>query len=89
MEERCEYLHDITKVAHERLVTQATNVVKGPEGAIEFRSVIKRALIEPGWLMYRTGEHVVSDVFCAECDSKLGWYYARAEEDAQKYKEGT
>jgi hypothetical protein len=38
--------------------------------------------------MYRTGQHIVSDVFCAECNSKLGWYYVRAEEEAQKYKEG-
>jgi hypothetical protein len=29
-------------VAHERLVNQATNVVKGPEEATEFRSVMKR-----------------------------------------------
>ncbi|XP_050298828.1 protein yippee-like 5 [Anthonomus grandis grandis] len=35
-----------------------------------------------------TGRHMVRDVSCKQCDSKLGWMYEFATEDNQKYKEG-
>ncbi len=34
-----------------------------------------------------TGRHMVRDVFCKNCDSKLGWMYEFATEDSQRYKE--
>jgi len=34
----------------------------------------------------RTGEHVVSDVFCRRCASNVGWYYHSAVGDQQQYK---
>uniref|UniRef100_UPI00358FA1FD protein yippee-like 5 n=1 Tax=Myxine glutinosa TaxID=7769 RepID=UPI00358FA1FD len=35
-----------------------------------------------------TGRHMVRDVSCKKCTSKLGWMYEFATEDDQRYKEG-
>ena len=35
-----------------------------------------------------TGRHMVRDVFCKNCDAKLGWMYEFATDDNQRYKEG-
>lgn len=35
-----------------------------------------------------TGLHVVCDVSCVYCQTVLGWKYAEAYEESQKYKEG-
>ncbi|OIW23520.1 yippee-like protein, partial [Coniochaeta ligniaria NRRL 30616] len=35
-----------------------------------------------------TGAHVVADISCAVCGTKVGWKYVQATEAAQKYKEG-
>ena len=35
--------------------------------------------------MMLTGRHVVRDVFCKNCDSKLGWIYEFAVDDSQRY----
>lgn len=35
-----------------------------------------------------TGRHLVRDVLCAKCQTKLGWMYEYAMEDSQRYKEG-
>jgi len=35
-----------------------------------------------------TGVHTVADVFCVGCNDRLGWYYVKASESSQKYKEG-
>ncbi|XP_057593733.1 protein yippee-like 5 [Hippopotamus amphibius kiboko] len=35
-----------------------------------------------------TGRHVVRDVSCRNCNSKLGWIHEFATEDSQRYKEG-
>ncbi|KAK4213571.1 yippee-like protein [Rhypophila decipiens] len=35
-----------------------------------------------------TGQHVVADISCIVCGSKLGWKYVDAREQAQKYKVG-
>lgn len=34
-----------------------------------------------------TGLHTVSDLYCADCDTEVGWYYNFAYEPSQKYKE--
>ena len=34
-----------------------------------------------------TGLHTVSDLYCAECDTEVGWFYNFAYEPSQKYKE--
>lgn len=28
------------------------------------------------------------DVYCNGCDERVGWYYVKASDDGQKYKEG-
>jgi len=35
-----------------------------------------------------TGRHMVRDVSCKNCNSKLGWVYEFATEESQRYKEG-
>jgi len=35
-----------------------------------------------------TGEHVVCDVYCAECNTYCGWKYEAAKEESQQYKVG-
>jgi len=35
-----------------------------------------------------TGVHTVADVFCLGCNDRLGWYYHKAADYSQKYKEG-
>ncbi|KAI0842691.1 yippee-domain-containing protein [Hypoxylon sp. FL0890] len=35
-----------------------------------------------------TGSHVVADITCAVCHTKVGWKYIDAKEDSQKYKIG-
>jgi len=35
-----------------------------------------------------TGVHSVADVFCLGCDERLGWFYHKAADHLQKYKEG-
>jgi hypothetical protein len=35
-----------------------------------------------------TGWHVVADISCTICSSKLGWKYVDAKEQSQKYKVG-
>ncbi len=36
-----------------------------------------------------TGVHTVADIFCVNCQTRLGWTYLKASEPSQKYKEGT
>ncbi|KAI9459100.1 yippee zinc-binding/DNA-binding /Mis18, centromere assembly-domain-containing protein [Russula earlei] len=35
-----------------------------------------------------TGVHTVADVFCVGCGDRLGWFYHKASDQSQKYKEG-
>ncbi|PAA73293.1 hypothetical protein BOX15_Mlig001443g2, partial [Macrostomum lignano] len=35
-----------------------------------------------------TGRHMVRDVSCRKCKTKLGWVYEFATEESQQYKEG-
>ncbi|KAJ7747221.1 yippee-domain-containing protein [Mycena metata] len=32
--------------------------------------------------------HTVADVFCLGCNERMGWYYHKASDFSQKYKEG-
>lgn len=36
----------------------------------------------------QTGVHTVADVYCMGCNDRLGWYYHKAADYSQKYKEG-
>jgi len=35
-----------------------------------------------------TGRHMVRDVYCKNCEAKLGWMYEFATNEDQRYKEG-
>ncbi|EIW83098.1 yippee-domain-containing protein [Coniophora puteana RWD-64-598 SS2] len=35
-----------------------------------------------------TGVHTVADVLCMGCNERVGWYYHKATDYSQKYKEG-
>ncbi|KZP34395.1 yippee-domain-containing protein [Athelia psychrophila] len=35
-----------------------------------------------------TGVHTVADVFCMGCNDRVGWFYHKAADPSQKYKEG-
>lgn len=35
-----------------------------------------------------TGLHTVCDIYCISCQDNVGWYYIRAFEASEKYKEG-
>jgi len=35
-----------------------------------------------------TGVHTVADVYCLGCNERMGWYYLKASDSSQKYKEG-
>ncbi|KAF9785773.1 yippee zinc-binding/DNA-binding /Mis18, centromere assembly-domain-containing protein [Thelephora terrestris] len=35
-----------------------------------------------------TGVHTVADVHCLGCNDRIGWYYFKASNHSQKYKEG-
>ena len=39
-------------------------------------------------VLNRTGVHTVADVFCLGCNDRLGWFYHKATDPSQKYKEG-
>ena len=41
------------------------------------------------FIIQRTGVHSVADVFCLGCNERLGWFYHKAADHLQKYKEGT
>lgn len=54
------------------LFSQAVNVTMGPS---EDR-------------VLTTGLHTVCDIYCISCQDNVGWYYIRAFEASEKYKEG-
>ncbi|KAJ7902173.1 yippee-domain-containing protein [Mycena olivaceomarginata] len=35
-----------------------------------------------------TGVHTVADAFCMGCNERMGWFYHKASDFSQKYKEG-
>ncbi|KAJ7077320.1 hypothetical protein B0H15DRAFT_862213 [Mycena belliarum] len=35
-----------------------------------------------------TGVHTVADAFCMGCNERVGWFYHKASDFSQKYKEG-
>ncbi|RKP07844.1 yippee-like protein [Thamnocephalis sphaerospora] len=71
---------------HDDIISKA---FQGRHGrAILFDSVYN---VTPGQKEERvlmTGRHTVADVRCTVCQTTVGWYYYRAAETAQRYKEG-
>lgn len=56
--------------------------------AFLFKKVVNLAYSEVQDRVMLTGRHMVRDVFCKNCDIKLGWMYEYATEESQQYKEG-
>jgi Yippee zinc-binding/DNA-binding /Mis18, centromere assembly len=69
----------------------ATNVKLGRKEDRSLLYVFYQTLHFPTYLfiIHRTGVHSVADVFCLGCDERLGWFYHKAADHLQKYKEGT
>lgn len=53
-----------------------------------FNRVVNVTVSEIQDRMMLTGRHLVRDVSCKSCDSKLGWMYEFAVQDKERYKEG-
>lgn len=56
--------------------------------AFLFKKVVNLSYSEVQDREMLTGRHMVRDVFCKNCDTKLGWMYEYATEESQQYKEG-
>lgn len=56
--------------------------------AFLFKRVVNLAYSEVQDRVMLTGRHMVRDVYCKNCEIKLGWMYEYATEESQQYKEG-
>jgi len=56
--------------------------------AFLFHKVVNLKFSEVQDRIMLTGRHMVRDVSCKNCDTKLGWIYEYATEEEQRYKEG-
>ncbi|GAA56987.1 protein yippee-like 2 [Clonorchis sinensis] len=71
---------------HEDLISKS---FQGSQGrAYLFNQVMNVEYSEAKQRVLLTGIHFVADVFCACCQTMLGWKYERAFEASQRYKEG-
>ncbi|KAK4887189.1 hypothetical protein RN001_003460 [Aquatica leii] len=71
---------NFTKQEGSRWVEYSWNIWGEPVYFLVYSEVQDRVML--------TGRHMVRDVSCKSCDSKLGWMYEFATEDNQRYKEG-
>jgi len=53
-----------------------------------FNKVVNVFHSGPACRIMLTGRHIVRDVYCRGCESKLGWMYEFATAEEQQYKEG-
>ncbi|KAL5255954.1 hypothetical protein ACHWQZ_G011240 [Mnemiopsis leidyi] len=56
--------------------------------AFLFKKVVNLAMSEKQDRVMLTGRHIVRDVSCKKCKSRVGWMYEFATEEQQRYKEG-
>ncbi len=56
--------------------------------AFLFNKVVNLEFSEVQDRIMLTGRHMVRDVSCKKCKTKLGWMYEYATDESQKYKEG-
>jgi hypothetical protein len=72
--------------AHDQIVSKA---FQGRHGrAFLFGSCINVNDGPPEKRLLLTGLHIVADIYCNACDTRLGWMYVEAYEEGQKYKVG-
>ncbi|KAK4473070.1 hypothetical protein MN116_004261 [Schistosoma mekongi] len=71
---------------HDDLISKS---FQGSQGrAYLFNQAVNIRCAEAKQRVLLTGLHFVADIFCACCDTALGWKYERAFEPSQRYKEG-
>ncbi|CAH8460324.1 unnamed protein product [Dicrocoelium dendriticum] len=71
---------------HEDLISKS---FQGSQGrAYLFNQIVNAEYSEAKQRVLLTGVHFVADVYCACCQTMLGWKYERAFEASQRYKEG-
>ncbi|KAL5484445.1 hypothetical protein EMCRGX_G020950 [Ephydatia muelleri] len=56
--------------------------------AFLFNKVVNLSFSELEYRIMLTGRHIVRDVSCKSCGTRLGWIYEYATEESQRYKEG-
>jgi len=71
---------------HDEIMSKAFHGAHGR--AYLFNSVVNVTKGPPEDRVMITGLHTVSDVYCIQCQTVLGWKYDKAFESSQKYKEG-
>ncbi|XP_033637147.1 protein yippee-like 5 [Asterias rubens] len=71
-----------------RIELMSTRFTGSTGRAFLFKKVVNLSFSEVQDRVMLTGRHIVRDVFCKNCDSKLGWIYEFATEESQRYKEG-
>lgn len=72
--------------AHDSIISKA---FQGRHGrAFLFENVINTNSGPTENRLLLTGLHVVADIYCNACETRLGWKYVEAFEESQKYKEG-
>ncbi|KAG2464324.1 YPEL3 protein, partial [Polypterus senegalus] len=72
--------------SHDDLISKS---FQGSQGrAYLFNSVVNVGCGPAEERVLLTGLHAVSDIFCENCNTTLGWKYEQAYESSQKYKEG-
>lgn len=76
------FLKLTTKNSHSNSFTGSTG------RAYLFKKVVNLTFSAVQDRVMLTGRHMVRDVMCKNCKTKLGWMYEFATEESQRYKEG-
>jgi hypothetical protein len=66
-------------------------LVSPPESVMKSRTtagLLNVKVGKPETRLLVTGSHVVSDIFCDICNTKIGWKYVDAKDESQRYKVG-
>lgn len=71
---------------HDNLVSRAFTGSRGR--AQLFDKVVNIRQDEPVLRSLITGQHLVADIYCSRCETRIGWRYEKAYDESQKYKEG-
>ncbi|TFL04568.1 hypothetical protein BDV98DRAFT_524744 [Pterulicium gracile] len=75
-----------TIALQDELISKAFSGRDGPGFLIHIATNVRLGKKEDRALM--TGVHSVADVYCLGCNERIGWFYHKAADVSQKYKEG-
>ncbi|KAL8275762.1 hypothetical protein Esti_000325 [Eimeria stiedai] len=82
----------VCRICHSHLTTLGQLVSKqfrgrtGPAWLFERAANVSEGPCEDR--VMTTGKHTISDIYCNDCGTNLGWRYHFAMQESQKYKEG-